>query len=609
MSASVIHKKTGTIWYLSTNELLAGENHLVRWDSFLPQGGTKHQRAYLLKSSKQLLGAMIDAPRTVAGCVVASGTVLNWVHLLKRLVRWMNRIDLWRFSQLTSAHLTEYLRNIKGRGDLRSSRSSLNAHVRLLSQMWILRGAYIASIRVNVDALEIDCLIDTRPRGSWKAIDEATALALIKESLQWIRGHGEYLCSLGARLWEMNRGLVGQKRARKNCMRTSLLVAEETSAQFLALRSRLRMDHCDSTSVVASGFRALEGACIVAVLFLVGVRNRELTRLDAGCLTERLQADGSVSLLLEGIAAKDDGRPRTWAVTKEVGEVVRCLEDLHAVGRMRKGTKALILQQRNGHFPADPARKVGRITPAVLAKRLALFAELTLDPQALGKVRIHAHAARKTFARFVVMRDKRSLESLAHHFGHTHKAVTDGYYVGSDIELAKLLSIEGRRDLADGLTKLLTSPFLGGKAGESIMRMRTDRGVSSFRGRKALSTLVEKLISDGVQLAPCDWGYCVYSQSLAACQGDANGPNERNRSPEICGGCSNFAVTDQHRLWWESRYKREADFLARGNISAQTRQLVSTRLEGTARVLRNLARSHRAMTDDTEVKESNEAER
>jgi hypothetical protein len=204
--------------------------------------------------------------------------------------------------------------------------------------------------------------------------------------------------------------------------------------------------------------------------------------------------------------------------------------------------------------------------------------------------RLHPHVARKTFARFVVLRDKRALETVAYHFGHIHQSVTDGHYVGSDIELAKLVAQEGRKDLAKGLTDLLNARFVSGKAGAAIFSMKTS-AAKEFRGRKGLQQLVEKLIDDGVQLAPCDWGYCVYSQALSACSGDSRGPNAIRRSPDVCAGCKNFAVTEKHRPWWESRLHNDDSFLDRKDLPQQTINWVAGRRANTERIIVELNKS------------------
>ncbi|WP_316677978.1 hypothetical protein [Ralstonia chuxiongensis] len=223
-----------------------------------------------------------------------------------------------------------------------------------------------------------------------------------------------------------------------------------------------------------------------------------------------------------------------------------------------------------------------------VGKRIKMFADAPHRCSSPAVVRLHPHVARKTFARFVVLRDKRALEALSYHFGHTHMMITDGCYVGADIELAKLMNEEARKDLAHGLEDILRSGALAGKASRSLQTFMRDAQSGRYRGRRTLQSLVSKLINEGVQLAPCDWGYCVYSQSLSACRGTASGPNEENRSPEVCAMCANFVVTEKHRLWWSERQERDALFLSENGIPEQSRQWVSRRQAGTEKVLHEL---------------------
>lgn len=178
------------------------------------------------------------------------------------------------------------------------------------------------------------------------------------------------------------------------------------------------------------------------------------------------------------------------------------------------------------------------------------------------------------------------LESLAYHFGHTHRAITDGYYVGADMELAQLIDAENRQDLAQSLADLLSSGNIAGKAGKAFASARTL--AARMRGNATLQSVVERLIADGVQLAPCDWGYCVYSKALSACHGDARGPNEALRTAEVCGGCSNFVVTERHRAWWEERMVRDQQFLKGQGLLEQSVMVVRRRLSRNVELLAEL---------------------
>lgn len=181
------------------------------------------------------------------------------------------------------------------------------------------------------------------------------------------------------------------------------------------------------------------------------------------------------------------------------------------------------------------------------------------------------------------------MEALSAHYGHAYREFTDRVYVGTDFELMQLLEEEDREDLVRTLTNLLSSSRMAGKAAERIEDYRrTHRNDPSFAGRASLHTLVESLVSKGIKLAPCSWGYCVYSEAHSACHGDAIGPNDIFRAPDVCATCANFVVTQEHHAWWNERAQREEQFLAQRDLSAQARELVERRLSNSKTILRNL---------------------
>jgi len=349
-----------------------------------------------------------------------------------------------------------------------------------------------------------------------------------------------------------------------------------------------------------------DGAAFTLVLFVEGMRVSELVRLDTGCLKTEYTSDGTVVQRLHGIGAKQGGRRRAWITTDEVIEAIDYL-DKSFVGPRTLGIKALAINSRSclrGGSVVALGNRPTRIKRGVVATRMRRFASAR-ERRVPVQQRMHPHVARKTFARFVVSRDKRALEALAYHFGHVYESITDGSYVGSDIELQKLLSEESRRDLERALTDLVTSPKVGGKAGTAMAAVR-DGLRSRFRGKSGLKRLVEKLINEGVQLAPCNWGYCVYSQTLSACHGDSLGPNEAMRSPDVCAGCSNFAVTERHRPWWEARLERDDQFLKSDSLPSQTIAFVSQRRLNSARVLTDLNDAKLKFPCDVEITQKNE---
>ena len=155
--------------------------------------------------------------------------------------------------------------------------------------------------------------------------------------------------------------------------------------------------------------------------------------------------------------------------------------------------------------------------------------------------------------------------------------------------------------MARTLTNVLSSSRTAGKAAVRIEEYRqTHSNDPSFAGKAGLRTLVESLVAKGIKMAPCSWGYCVYSESHSACQGDAIGPNDLFRAPDVCATCANFVVTQEdHHAWWNERVQREEQFLTQKDLSVQARELVEKRLTNSKTILRSLVverNSQRART-------------
>ncbi|WP_076592608.1 tyrosine-type recombinase/integrase [Herminiimonas arsenitoxidans] len=594
MNKNLIHHLGRSKWVLKPNELFDGETHSVNWqDLFQDEIGTKYQREYLRKSCKGLLMAMILMPRITRGLSVSSGTVCNWFFHISRLVHWMTSRDIWRFGQLSSQDLMDYIAYSPSPESKKksSSISSHKAYKNLFQQMWSLRNEYTSPLKIDPAILPLDSIVPIRQAMPWKALDESVALPLIKDSIQWASEYGWYLVNISDQVSAKVKRHVGISNAKKNAAKRTVFSSFDSDQKFDNLRSQLKMEEKAAKFVFEKACRTLEGACLIIILFLVGMRLREITRLNVGCLLEKKDSFGDVSYYLKGIAAKNDGRERTWAITESVVTVINLLENMNKSKRKSGSESALLVSTKNACMAGNLQKKIRRFNPALVKKRINDFARAPFREKMSESVRLHPHAARKTFARFVVLRDKRTLEALSHHFGHVHRAVTDGAYVGSDIELEKLISEEGRKDLVAGLMDILSSTNIGGGASQALKGIYGERSGASFRGRKTLDSIVDELIEKGVKLAPCDWGYCVYSQALSACRGSEKEPNPVQRSPEVCSTCSNFVVTEKHRSWWESRYLREEDFLGNDALPEQTREIAIQRFSKTKQVLSNLNKS------------------
>jgi hypothetical protein len=129
---------------------------------------------------------------------------------------------------------------------------------------------------------------------------------------------------------------------------------------------------------------------------------------------------------------------------------------------------------------------------------------------------------RRTFARFIALRDRTSLFALAQHLGHRDRAITDASYVGTDYDLQREIEAEVLEQSVAAWEHMLSTPQLGGRAGAELLALRP-----RFRGRsmkQALKSYARMLVEAGLTLGVCDWGFCVYREEYSACRGDAYGP-------------------------------------------------------------------------------------
>lgn len=578
------------VWELETGPLYRNVPLKLHWLRAIPPNrGTQYQRERLIQSMKGLMESLIDLGGE--GGPLGAGSINNYFQQLRRVVAWMTGRGIWAFRDLKPSDVVDYFACLQEGRERPLCENTVWAKEALFSRMWHLREKYLMPLQFNpfVVESEIRRIVKTRRAEPWRHLDEELALPLLKDALDWIRVHGPAIKDMVRKIWAERRAHVGLKKGAVSKRVRSLYLAILSDPAIQKIASELQIEGAHSGVVLTRIMTATEGACIVALLFLVGMRASELTRLDANCLMQLGEPGVDQRTVLQGIAAKRRGMQRTWPASDHTAEVVQFLVDLYAEIRSFTGQSSLLLGKTSATPIPLPGRKLIRFGPEALPLRMHAFVN-SPHRGAGSEIRLHAHMARKTFARFVVMRDKSALESLSYHFGHVNSAITDGSYIGVDVGLAKLLREEDRKDLAEALMDLLSSGALGGKAGKSILKV-TDQASSArtaFRGKRSLRVTVDRLIDKGVRLAPCDWGYCVYSMATSACGGDEMGPNSVRRAPDVCATCSNFSVTERHKHYWNERLRRDEEFLKRPGLSDQTKQVVLARAVQSQGVLESL---------------------
>lgn len=580
-------------WKLRTSDLYEGEEIEINWTSFLPKhGGTKYERSRLIVGSKKFLLLRIERPLRKWRSGLSAATVANWYIHLRTLIRWMTEREIWQFCELTNDDLIDFLKSRKARhSDGAPTKAVLEVYINLFKDLWDLRHGYPAAFRVNISEVEDEIWqkCQSRDPKPWLAMDEEFALALIFDALEWIRAYGQFFIEAARRIYSEQKTWVGISGGQKTKLSRKLFADICAQPLYSEISTKAGCD-LDGRGF-ARAITVTIGAAINILLFTVGQRVSELLRLDEGCVDLRYDDYEQPISYICGIAAKKNGLPREWVAGDPIPEIVRWIEDLHAHARKTAGLQALFITRTQGSSVPLPGRKLRRMSTASPVTAMRAFANCPFRANRPKGNRLHPHAARKTFTAFVVRRDKTALESLSLHFGHSYRAFTDGAYA-SNLDLQKLLVQADREELGRALTELLVSPHLAGRASSSVENYR-EHGVR-FRGKLTLQRNVDELISKGIQIAPCNWGYCLYSQPMSACGGDKNGPNELRRSPDVCAGCANFVVSNKHAAWWNSRAEAEESFLNNEFMPLQTREIIEKRLEKSRQILRELLQTKTA---------------
>ena len=585
MATGINIKKRGS-WEVENYPTLPEWVYNLSWEDLIPEGlGSKYQRSTLYKSAKALY-LNIYAPGNPRGVEYSPKAREVGFAKVRAIVRWMVKESIWKFSDLTPFDIIEFFRSKKSnRGYSLISVGTVRKWKWWFSMMWELRDYYSHPLSFDFISMEaeLDAQLRSRPLKKWRALEEDVTLALTKDALYWMDNYGPLLTEIVEAAWVRGGRSIGRPRGARTQTARDFYAELEEMPQYQRLAEALSyVGPCHK--VISIGLSVLEGACAFLLLVLVGMRASELLALNAGCIVERKSEDGFKQTYVFGVAAKKQGKNRLWVAADPVPRVVKVLENLtNCVRSGRKPCRALFISRSLGSPLFTFGRKPLRWNPTTLRKRVAAFVGGQYRKNSMPVNHFHPHMARKTLAQLAVLRDKSMLEPIAAQLGHVYSSFTDGVYVGSDNELAAMLVEADRKELARGLEELLTCKGVVGKAAPALEAMR--RRVAKFPGKKSLNRLIDDLIRQGVQLAPCDWGYCVYTRVYSACDGDERGPKEAGRSPDVCAGCQNFAVTPTHRPFWEDRARREEEFLELPNLPEQTQAVVEARLKKTRTVL------------------------
>lgn len=591
------------VWIMSPYPIYQGEKLKIYWDTLLPPNiGTRHQREYLLGSARQFLTAWIKM-REQQKERLSPMTITQFYTRLRTFVRWMVGKGIWRFRKISEDDIQEYLRKIaetkvrlRGQNFSSISRRHIESSIFLLQTLWLLRTEYYSSLAVDISTMDIEPILAlTRRNVRWSPVDIEISVIVLKRALEWAEVWGE-INSLHREMEIRYPKWVGEPIWRRRRQYWRLFREMVDDGRLTGVSTVLSHGLKIRAAEYIEAVRNATAASLLIVLFFTGMRISEALSLKSNCITKKDHSDGTSHYYVTGYACKKNGKERLWIVPDVVVSVLNRLIEFNGALGKRFGLLPIFLHRRTvtGETLTAPAR-ISPGTANYLMRRF-LREQCGESGRALSEV-FHAHRARKTFARFIALRNKTALEALAHHYGHLYAALLDQQYVGTDFDLLELVREEGAREIRNGLADLLQSTKLGGKAGVRLSELRSRESAAMFAGRVSLDALVDQLIKRGIVLAPCDWGYCVYAPDVSKCHGSSAAPSEERRSPAICASCSNFAVSDRHVIWWSERYRDQEEFLKRDDLIPQARRVAEWRLKNTQYILASIV-SSKVRSDD-----------
>ncbi|MGH8257957.1 MAG: integrase, partial [Steroidobacteraceae bacterium] len=398
--------------------------------------------------------------------------------------------------------------------------------------------------------------------------------------------------------------------ARERCLQTYNQARAAGSDQRHARRAALELLHptaietprgpqrLDSYQSLSMLIDLLYGACFVVISYLVGPRVSEILHLQAGAAQPFNEAGSDVapqSAMIVGAIYKAEsyhGRHHQWVAPPPAIHAISVLEALSAPHRARTGRSDLWQRPRVRNFGISEWLPDSALTLRIsdtksTNERVNRLARWLQIPSYNGRPwRLSSHQGRKTFARFVALRDRTALYALAQHLGHRDIRQTDQGYVGTDYQLHREIEAAVLDASVSAWEQMLAAPALAGRMGAEVLARRP-----RFRGthvKREIRTYARMLADSGLTLAVCEWGYCVYREEFSACHGSATAPDPLRREPSTCARCKNFSVSEAHRPYWVDQMDRYEQLLNNPGLPTQTLKIARARLDEAGSLIRSL---------------------
>jgi len=596
---------TDACWALAPTSALEEERPVfLRWDFKLAGGERFTDRVYarLLESSRRLV-ALIRSRSLTTGLPQRAMTAQVYFIRLRILLRWMIEEGFTRFVDLDEIALQRYRHHVasrRGRNGRLLTPASQELSIRLLVYLHRYRAELGDGLMVDPCPGQCAHAVAGASRalgGSLPYTPDLVAVPLIQGAIDFLETSAiDILCARERYITACQRAL--RRGLPWDDYREGVLHAVQARPIRLQGHSKGIGDLVELSTLISLVYCA----CFVVISYLVGSRVSEILALRAGCIrpmtADEIRGSGELAVIVGSIFKHESGyygRTHEWVTPPPAIHAISVLEALSEPHRRRSGRPQLWLRtrvHRRGFFEWRP----DSVAPLRVARTERIYRALDQLgtwlrlPDYEGQPwPLSTHQGRKTFARFVALRDRTGLFALAQHLGHRDRQMTDKGYVGTDYALHEEIEEHILEQSVSAWEEMLSAPALGGRAGEHIMAKRP-----RFRGMKMkqdLRSFAQLLVQAGLTLGVCDWGFCVYRQEHSACLGSATEPNPIYREPSTCVRCRNYVVTEQHRPYWQEQVERHQALLSEPNLPRQTLKIARDRLTEATKVLRSLTAS------------------
>lgn len=309
-----------------------------------------------------------------------------------------------------------------------------------------------------------------------------------------------------------------------------------------------------------------EGAAIILILALTGMRQSELSGLSMDCFqdkkTEFLSTNYGSSFL-RGVTYKysylPEGQHHIWLAPQEINAVI---ERVNQLNRHRREKNQRLMSYGYGQFES-------LITSEAIKASNSLFLSsginsthrysLRLDTITIGRritrfveysgvkttAKITPHRFRRTFARFVALSPLGSVEALREQFGHLSADITEYYMQGGDDELLNWIA-EDQSEFQKSVMDMQVESSRPKHGGLGELMANEQYAARDFKTAKNLKTL-QKQIGTGMEVQLNAHSVSVRPVDKGACSNNCR----LNRIQ--CISCENCVITTAQLPFWEDQ--------------------------------------------------------